>query len=56
MLNMQAFHKWLTSTDVTPDTLQGRMARLARIGRARIMKITGELVWFIWDAPDVTSA
>jgi hypothetical protein len=56
MLNMQAFHKWLSSTDETPNTLQGRMARLARVSRARIVEIAGDLVWFMWESPQATGA
>lgn len=56
MLNMQAFHKWLSSADETPNTHQRRMARLAHVSRARMMEIAGDLVWFVWDAPKITSA
>jgi hypothetical protein len=53
---MQAFHKWLSSTNETPSAYKRRMARLARVNRAQIMEIAGELVWFVWDAPEVTNA
>ena len=56
MLKMQAFHKWLSSTDETPNTLQSRMARLTRVSRNRIMEVTGDLIWFVWNTDNVTSA
>ena len=56
MLSMQAFHEWLSSTDETPNIHHRRMARLSSISRVQIMEIAGDLVWFVWNAPDVTSA
>jgi hypothetical protein len=53
---MQAFHKWVFSKDETPNTLQGRMARLVHVSRARIMEITGDLLWFVWETNKTANA
>ena len=55
MSNMQAFHKWLSSTHRTPNTYQRTLSRLTRVSRAQVLNIASDLIWYIWDADNQVS-
>jgi hypothetical protein len=55
MLNMQAFHKWLSST-AAPGGYQSGLARLTHISRIQLLNIASDLSWDIWHAGEATSA
>ena len=56
MKNMQDFHKWLSSVNETPTSHKRRFVGLTHLDRARLMKATGEVTWFYWEASQPTSA
>ena len=56
MSNMQAFHKWLSSTSGRPSAYQHALSRLARVSRAQILNIASDLIWYLWDADNPSIA
>jgi len=49
MVNMQAFHKWLSSV-AAPGAYQSRLARLTCVDRIQLLKLASDLTWDIWHA------
>lgn len=56
MKNMQEFHRWLSSNGDANDLPRRRLAAIAHLDRSRLVKATGELSWFIWEAEQVPAA
>ena len=56
MIDMQAFHKWLLSTENAHDTDQHPLAQLTRANRTKIINAQSDLTWVIWHNTPATSA
>lgn len=51
MKHMQNFQKWLSAVNTTPTPHQRRLAALTHLDRAQLSNVSGELSWFMWEAP-----
>ncbi|MEW5829809.1 MAG: hypothetical protein AB1846_13030 [Chloroflexota bacterium] len=50
MSNMQAFHKWLSSTEKPQDACQRCLRQLTRASRNLVISLQGDITWAIWSA------
>ncbi|NOY97930.1 MAG: hypothetical protein GXP40_01840 [Chloroflexi bacterium] len=48
MLNMQAFHKWLSSTAKAQNAYQRHLRQLVQASRIQVMNAQSDLTWAIW--------
>ncbi len=48
MLTMQAFHKWLSSTEKAQDACQRCLRQLTWASRTQVMSAQGDITWAIW--------
>ena len=56
MSNMHAFYKQLSATRQKPSARQRALIRLTHADRAQVLNIASDLIWYIWDADQPTSA
>lgn len=51
MLPMQAFYDWLARPSKTAEARKNRLTHLTLVSREKIMSVTSELIWYVWNAP-----
>lgn len=56
MKQMQDFNKWLFSSRAAGTPKKRRLVALTKLSPERLLRISGELTWFFWEAPEAVNA